>query len=89
MCTQTNRIVLKGRNISLNGLLDVTGGHQGCCQVDVAIDEVRLQSDGMAVVLERLLQLVLFFVNVAKVAVRFGQQRILLDGKRTEVSRPR
>ena len=44
----THRIVLKAGNISLNSPLHISSGHKSSCQVDVTINEVRLQSDSMS-----------------------------------------
>lgn len=83
------RVVLEGRDVGLYGPLHVAGGHKGGCQVDVAVDEVGLQPDGVLVVLEGLLQLAALLVHVAQVGVGLRQERVLLDGQSAEVRRPK
>lgn len=48
----THRIVLQGRHIGLDRLLHVVGGHQRRGKVDVAVNEVWLESHCMPIVLQ-------------------------------------
>lgn len=64
----THRIILKRCDVSLNRLLHIASSNKCGCQVDVAVDEVGLQANSMPIVLQRLLKLTTFLVNIAQVA---------------------
>ena len=87
--TATHRVVLECCDVRLHGLLHVAGGHKGGGQVDVSVDEVRLQLNRVLVVSQGLFQLASLLVHIAQVRVGLGQQWVLLDGQLTEVGRPR
>ncbi len=76
----TYRIVTKCVDIGIDGSLHIAGCNQGRGQIDVAIDEVGLQGDGMSVILQGFLKLSSFLVYIAQVRVRLGQHGILLNG---------
>jgi hypothetical protein len=80
----TNRVVLEAGDVGLHGALHVAGRHQRRRQVDVAVDEVWLEADGVPVVVQSLLQLALLLVDVAEVGVGLGQQRVLGNRLRGE-----
>ncbi len=71
----------------MHSSFQITGSHERGGQVDVAVDEVQLQPDGVPVVLESLGQLPPLLVHVAQVRVRLGQHGVLLDGQHAEVGR--
>ena len=80
-------IILERGDIGLYGALHVPSSHQGGGQVDVSVNEVRLESDRVSVVVQSLLQLSSLFEHVAKVGVGLGQHGVLFDGQCGEVGR--
>jgi len=50
----THLVVLESGDVGLDGLFQVSGSHQSCGQVDVSVNEVRLQPHSMSVVRQRL-----------------------------------
>ncbi len=48
--TRTHRVILQSRDVRLHGPLHVAGGDQGRGQIDVPVDEVWLEPDGVTVV---------------------------------------
>ena len=78
-------IILKRRNVSLNCSLHISGRDQSRRQVDVPVDEVRLESDGVSVVVESLLKLAALLKDVAQVGVSLGEEGVLFDGQSAEV----
>ncbi len=84
----THRIVLESGHVCLNCSLHVSCCHQSCCQVDVSIDEVWFETERMAVMLDGLLKLTPFLVNIAQVRVGFSQHGVLFDGQSAKVGRP-
>ena len=88
MTPLTHRIVLQSRDVGLDGSLHLPGGHLRGRQVDVSVDEVRLEPDGVSIVLQGLLQLAALLEHVAQVGVGLGQVGVLLDGQAAEVGGP-
>ncbi len=78
-------IILKRRNVSLNCTLHIPGRDQSRRQFDGSIDEVRLESDGVAVVVESLFKLATLLMDVAQVVVSLGEEGVLFDGQSAEV----
>lgn len=75
----TYGIVLQSRDVGLHGLLHVAGGDQSGRQIDVAIDEVGLEANGPAIVLERLLQHAVLLVHVAEIAGNVDESLVVTD----------
>lgn len=82
------RVVLESRYISLHSTFHVSCCNQSRCQVDISIDEVRLEAQRVAIMLNRLLQLTTLLKHIAQVGVGLSKHGILLDGQCAEVSRP-
>ena len=68
----THWIVLKGRDVGLNGAFHVSRCHQGRSKIYVTVDEVWLQTDSLPVMVQCFLKLAPFFVNIAKIGIGFG-----------------
>ena len=60
-------IILKRCHVSLNCLLQIPRSHQCSRQIDVAIDEIRLESYGVSIIVQGFLQLTPLFVDIAKI----------------------
>jgi hypothetical protein len=83
----TYRIILECCHISLNCLLHLASGNKGSCQIDVAINEVWFQTNSVSVVFQCLLQLAPLLEDIAEVAVRLGEERVLFNSQCAEVGR--
>lgn len=72
---KSHRIILKCRDVSLHSLFHVARCDKCSGQVYVSIDKVWLESDRMTIVLERFLQLIALFVDIAKIATNAQKNR--------------
>lgn len=67
----THGIVLQCGYISLHCLLHVTGSNQSSSQVDVAVNKIGLQTNGMPIIFKGFLQLSFLLVYIAQVAEKY------------------
>ena len=67
---------MKRRRVALYGAFDVSRRDERRRQIDITVDEIGLELDGVSIAVERELKLASLFVDVSQIRVGFGEKRI-------------
>lgn len=67
---------MKRRRVALYGAFDVARRDECRRQIDITVDEIGLELDGVSIAVERELKLASLFVDVSQIRVGFGEKRI-------------